>query len=209
MPEPAYQAAREQRTRRDDLDGSWVSALAELTERIRRLARAAALTEVDGDALRTVSETIAAATAALDERRRSGPLLGDFDQGRISVDNGRRIGATNTLVAPLEIEVDTYGAVARYHPDPLLEGAAGLLHGGTAAWLMDCMCGLLIEELDLTSRTANLTLDYRAPTPIDAELTLRSAIDRREGRKLWLRGSIEAAGRITVEASGLFIMLRS
>lgn len=207
MPDSA--AGLAPRIQRDDLDASWVAASAELTQRIRQLAQAAALTEVDGAALRGVSEILDVTTAVLEERRRSAPLLGDFDQGRIAVDGVRRIGATNPLVAPLELEFHAHGVVARYRPDPLLEGAAGLLHGGTAAWLMDCMFGLLVEELDLVSRTANLTLDYRAPTPIDTELTLRAAIDRREGRKLWLQGSIEAAGRITVEARGLFIALRS
>ncbi|WP_308161389.1 PaaI family thioesterase [Dietzia psychralcaliphila] len=106
----------------------------------------------------------------------------------------------------MEIRIDGDCAKAHHHPSELAEGAPGLLHGGYAAWLVDCMCGLLVEEKGGSApRTASLTLNYRAPTPIGSELLLRSAIEQREGRKLWVTATIEAEGVVTVEARGLFI----
>lgn len=198
---------RTRRVHRAEVPDSWREASAELTEQIRRLGRLAALTEADEQTLRSTAGQIADLNSRLDGELRAGVLAGDFDQGRTG--SVRSIGAHNVRVIPLEITVAGEQAVARFQPDELSEGAAGLLHGGEAGWLMDCMFGLLIEELGTVSRTASLTLDYRAPTPLDTPLTLRSAVERREGRKLWVAGSIEAHGVTTVEAHGLFIIPRA
>lgn len=204
MPEP-------QRTRlhRHDVEESWRAASADLTAQLRRLGRAAALTGAGATTLSAAARRVEELTADLDRDLRRGVLLGDFDQGAIAQDGIRSIGDHNVRILPLTMHLDGRSAVARYRPEELSEGSPGLLHGGDAAWLIDCMCGLLIEESSTVSRTASLTLDYRAPTPLDAELTLRATIERREGRKLWVVATIEASGIVTVEARGLFITPRS
>lgn len=179
-----------------------------LTSRLRQLARVTALTEADAGTLGSVTRRVDDLIAELDGGLREGVLSGDFDQGRVAYAGKRRIGDHNVRVVPMELEFEDGRAVARVVPDELMEGAPGLLHGGEASWFVDCMCGLLIEEEVGAPRTATLTLDYRAPTPIDATLVLRSAIEEKDGRKIWVVASIEADGVVTVEARGLFILPR-
>lgn len=204
MPEPQHA-----RPHRHDVEEPWRAASADLTTQLRRLGRAAALTGADAATISASARRVEELTADLNRDLRRGVLLGDFDQGAIAQDSIRSIGDHNVRVLPLTINVDGRSAVARYRPEELSEGSPGLLHGGDAAWLIDCMCGLLIEESSTVSRTASLTLDYRAPTPLDAELTLRSAIERQDGRKVWVVATIEAEGTVTVEARGLFITPRT
>jgi hypothetical protein len=53
--------------------------------------------------------------------------------------------------------------------------------------------------------TAYLKVDYRRPTPLNRELSLRSWIERVEGRKRWIRGTCSLDGVLLTEAEGLFI----
>jgi hypothetical protein len=53
--------------------------------------------------------------------------------------------------------------------------------------------------------TAHLGVDYRRPTPLNTPLRMEGWVDRREGRKIWAKGTIVADGVLRAEAEGLFI----
>ena len=58
------------------------------------------------------------------------------------------------------------------------------------------------------ARTAFLTVNYRAVTPLDVELFWEATRDRVEGRKRW--GSarlLDASGRVLSDAEALFVQL--
>ena len=55
--------------------------------------------------------------------------------------------------------------------------------------------------------TASLTVNFRSPTPLDEPLHMEAWVERREGRKIWVHGSMTAGDRLTAEAVGLFIAL--
>jgi acyl-CoA thioesterase FadM len=55
--------------------------------------------------------------------------------------------------------------------------------------------------------TGNLSIDYRRPTPILADLVFEGWVDRVEGRKVFAAGRLSHAGQTTVEATGLFIRI--
>ena len=56
--------------------------------------------------------------------------------------------------------------------------------------------------------TAYLHTDYRSPTPLHRELTLRAWIHDRVDRKIWVRGTIHDGERLTAECEGLFISMQ-
>jgi hypothetical protein len=59
------------------------------------------------------------------------------------------------------------------------------------------------------TRTAYLKVDFRSVIPIDQELRVVAWLEREEGRKRWVRGTIHAAERLCAEAEGLYIALHS
>ena len=56
--------------------------------------------------------------------------------------------------------------------------------------------------------TAYLHIDYRSPTPLHTELTMRAWIHDRVDRKIWVRGTIHDDERLTAECEGLFISMQ-
>jgi acyl-CoA thioesterase FadM len=55
--------------------------------------------------------------------------------------------------------------------------------------------------------TATLTLRYRRPTPLRADLVFEAWIASVEGRKVTTRGQVRHGETVTVEAEGLFIAI--
>jgi len=53
--------------------------------------------------------------------------------------------------------------------------------------------------------TANLSIDYRHPMPLRRDLVSEGWVDRVESRKVFARGSVLFDGKVTAEATGLFI----
>lgn len=92
----------------------------------------------------------------------------------------------------------------RYHL-----GGNNAAHGGQVAVAFDDLMGMAgaLGSKGIT-RTAYLTVNYRAITPLDTELKLRSWVDRMEGRKVFLRATLHNGETLCAEADGLFIKLK-
>ncbi len=97
----------------------------------------------------------------------------------------------------------TNGAVITVNA--LHEGPPDSVHGGTSAFLMDCMLGVLVQATGIPAVTGTLDVRYLRRTPLDEPVTMRARILRRQGRKLTTEGWIEHNGVRTVEAAGVFI----
>ncbi|MFD3507843.1 PaaI family thioesterase [Nocardia sp. NPDC058666] len=87
-------------------------------------------------------------------------------------------------------------------------GGNSAAHGGHIALAFDDLCGMAaaVNTKEIT-RTASLTVDYRSITPLNTALTLRSWVENREGRKVYLRATLHDGERLCAEAHGLFIVL--
>jgi len=96
---------------------------------------------------------------------------------------------------------------------PALCGHPGIVHGGLLATLLDeglaraCFPALPNK----VGVTANLNINYRKPCPAGVYVVLRAETTKVEGRKAWVKGTIEILGEGTergepvVEAEALFI----
>lgn len=105
------------------------------------------------------------------------------------------------------------GLVARFDPRPDQMGPPGYLHGGVAATVLDeTMASLGWALDDVPCVTATLELRYRAGIAIDGgPVRVEAWRDRPEPRRSQkVKGRILLAdGRVAVEASGLFVQVRS
>ena len=87
------------------------------------------------------------------------------------------------------------------------EGPPTCVHGGVIAELMDELLGSANIITDRAGMTGTLTVRYRRPTPLLADLDLVARQTGAEGRKIFAWGGIYHEGTLTAEAEGVFILV--
>lgn len=89
-----------------------------------------------------------------------------------------------------------------------LGGAAGMLHGGIIALLLDEAMGKLNRLHEAHAVTAELDVRYLRPVPTDAEIAVEATEVARDGRSLEHRGEIrDAAGAVLARARARFVII--
>ncbi|MEU7812233.1 PaaI family thioesterase [Pseudonocardia sp. NPDC049154] len=119
-------------------------------------------------------------------------------------------GRGQLLIPPLVVDtVDDTSATGRVVFGRHHLGNGGAVHGGAVPLLFDELLGrLALVGGRPRSRTAFLNVDYRSVTPIDRELRVAARVDRVEGRKHFLSGTVHDGERLCAEATALFVALR-
>jgi len=87
-------------------------------------------------------------------------------------------------------------------------GHEGVVHGGMLAALLDEALGRtgVLSLPDGIGFTASMTIDYRAPTLADQFVAIKTAVARKDGRKVWVEGIMEdLSGKPLAEAKALYI----
>jgi len=115
------------------------------------------------------------------------------------------VGWYSPLAPPLECELRDGGIVAHATLGAAYEGPPGCVHGGIIAGLFDEVLGIANITAGVGAMTGTLSIVYRSPTPLYAELTMAGRTDRIEGRKVFTRGTLHAGERLCAEAEGVFI----
>lgn len=172
------------------------------------------------DALRTLLDTLAGATP---DETTSTALAADLSawNDRLSlmqapeVDRffGRRIdlhGRGQVLTPPYTVDERAPGMIrgtvvfGSYYL-----GANNAVYGGALPLLLDEVMGAIANEgFENVARTAFMHVDYRAIVPIGKPLQVHAWIDRAEGRKRWIRGTLKDGDRLCTEAETLFLELK-
>lgn len=134
---------------------------------------------------------------------------GDPEDGRPYYVSGVLIGRHHPMYMPIEIETHEGVTRGRVKLDITWEGPPGCVHGGYIAHLFDCLMGQHNLNVGIPGMTGTLTVRYRRPTPLHADLQLESHTERTSGRKIITRASVSLAGEVTAEAEGLFIVPRN
>ncbi len=89
--------------------------------------------------------------------------------------------------------------------DPMFAGPPERTHGGMLALVIDEVMGALNRMRGSQAFTVNLSIDYRAGTPLDEPLQFRTWLHNIDGRKITLRATGHSGDELCVEAEGLFI----
>jgi len=58
-----------------------------------------------------------------------------------------------------------------------------------------------------SAMTVSLEVRYRAPTPLEVPLAVSAEVERRDGRKIFVRARVRVDGAVTAEAGGVFVQL--
>ncbi|HVF32618.1 MAG TPA: PaaI family thioesterase [Acidimicrobiales bacterium] len=81
----------------------------------------------------------------------------------------------------------------------------GHLHGGFIAATFDQVLGMAQSFSGHPGMTGTLTVRFRRPTPLNADLVVEGRLERIEGRKNFTSAQLLHDGVITAEAEGIFI----
>jgi acyl-coenzyme A thioesterase PaaI-like protein len=120
------------------------------------------------------------------------------------------IGWANPIAPPVEVWSHTTddgrkelrGKVRFGHG---YEGPPGTVHGGILALVFDEMLGAANSMARIRCMTGTLTVRYRKPTPLLADLDLEARTVEVNGRKVSTWGGIYHQGTLMAECDGLFI----
>lgn len=117
-------------------------------------------------------------------------------------------GGQGAYSVPLTIEEAGPGFSAgvvrfsRFH-----HGRGGMAHGGATALLFDEVLGRMSNYPgEPPSRTAYLTVNYRAVAPIEKDLRVEAGVDRVDGRKKFSSGRLYDGDTLVADAHALFVV---
>lgn len=132
--------------------------------------------------------------------------------GTSFLDRSPIIGAINPIAAPMVMSTSTDGSgridvlgVVTF--GSAFEGPPGCVHGGIIAAYFDEVCGVAQSTTGNPGMTVNLTIDYRAPTPLHKPLEFRAHVTSTEKRKIITYGSLHHGTTLCAEATGMFVSM--
>lgn len=130
-------------------------------------------------------------------------------QESLFIDHSPLVGPLNPLAPPIEMASEGTRVTGVVTFGGAYEGPPGCVHGGYIAAAFDELLGFAQGLSGNPGMTANLTVNYRSPTPLRQPLRLVGDIDRIEGRKIFVKGELRvvADDRLCAEATGLFLSM--
>jgi acyl-coenzyme A thioesterase PaaI-like protein len=174
--------------------------------------------------VRTLQDHARAADAPDDVITKAADLLEDvnrllkpFDADEWHSPSGRRMDLPNRgsiLSVPVDLDVVDDERGRRVEGTAIFRrfhlGRNGAVHGGSLAHLFDSLLGFTAFKLSESKkqRTAYLHVNYRRIAPIDRRLRVESAIERIQGRKIFVAGRLLDGDDVLCEAEALFVMLK-
>ena len=89
------------------------------------------------------------------------------------------------------------------------ESFEGAAHGGMIGLLLDEVMARSFTDREIYAVTAKMEVNYKLPTPVEEELTIKAWGEKQEGRKYTVRGAIYLPdGQVCADATALMIKKR-
>ena len=189
----------------------------EIAQEVRTVIDQLIATSAPVEELERTQAIINQAVALLKSRSHShdyeGPSEGSLAPLNSFLDRSPIIGAINPLSVPMRMEIDgdggTESTVVGHAIFPAAyEGPPGCVHGGFIAAYFDEVLGMAQSLSGNPGMTVNLTVDYRAPTPLKQTVIFRGRVASIDGRKISVSGTLHHGETLCAEAKGLFVSMR-
>jgi uncharacterized protein (TIGR00369 family) len=89
------------------------------------------------------------------------------------------------------------------------QGGAGFIHGGIIATVLDEVMGKVCRFRGVHAVTAELTIEYLKPVPVDGDLVVEGYEVEMTGRNLFMVGEIrDVSGKVLARGKGRFVILK-
>jgi hypothetical protein len=119
------------------------------------------------------------------------------------------IGPLNPVAPPVAFQLVGRELEAEHVFDAPYNGPPTAVHGGVIALVFDELLGTLGAMLGIGGFTGTLKVVYRSLTPLHQPIRMRSWVDREEGVKVFIKGTMHTGEgeheRLCAEAEGIFI----
>lgn len=107
-----------------------------------------------------------------------------------------------------ELDEEARRASGKFLLGPRFAGGAGFAHGGIIAVLLDEAMGKISKLSEERAVTAELTIEFRKPVPVDAEILVSGWQEEEKGRNRFRAGEIhDAAGNLLARGRGRFVVI--
>jgi len=202
----------------EGIDLEYDAARVRLGEAVRRLGHAVVGRESTLDEMRQatieiekVSDTLDSAPARIRDLSHFGRVLGEVaPDGAVLPSHISRPGSGPGSPLGLDMVVHRDGDRVRAHfrLGPAHEGPPQRGHGGVVALAFDDALGFVLNMLQIIAYTGELSVRYRAGTPLGCPLVITAWLDRREGRKLFIESELREDrpdADLIATASAIFI----
>ena len=88
------------------------------------------------------------------------------------------------------------------------QGGPGFIHGGIIATVLDEVLGKVCRFRGVHAVTAELTIEYLKPVPVDADLIVEGHEVAMSGRNLFMLGEIrDVSGKVLARGKGRFVIV--
>jgi hypothetical protein len=136
--------------------------------------------------------------AVRDEQRIAGRILDVPGRGQV-------------LVPPIEVSFkDPARMIGTVRLTSVYLGSGEAAHGGVIPLIFDEFMGKFSHMGRIArTRTAYLHVNYRVLVPADVDLRIEVKLEREEGRKLFLTGTLEKGDTVLADANALFVVPRT
>jgi uncharacterized protein (TIGR00369 family) len=101
------------------------------------------------------------------------------------------------------IDVANQSASMRLAVPSTFQGWHGIAHGGILATLLDETCAYAAKSLVAHVVTAEITVSYKKPVPIETKVLISATVVGRRRKIIEVKGRIEIDGEVYAEASAL------
>lgn len=197
-------------------DPEAAARLAAATRRVIDVVRRSAATP---EAMREAADALLAIAGDLEPHAHPGPFMqrelvwraelrGPLERPRDFAEffpYSPLVGPRNPIAPPIVFEIRGDRLHGRVEFGAAYVGPPQSVHGGVIAAAFDELLGSTNLVKGVGGMTGTLTVRYREPTPIGTPVDLEGWVLRVEGRKVFTRGEMRHAGRLTAEADGIFI----
>ncbi len=117
-------------------------------------------------------------------------------------------GGANARGMKLAFERDDQARriVGRFRLGTEYQGGSGFIHGGIIATLLDEAMSKVCRFSDVRAVTAELTVEYLRPVPVDAEIRVEAFEVAHNGRQFFHHGEIrDVVGELLARGRGRFV----
>ena len=107
-----------------------------------------------------------------------------------------------------ELDLDNRRTRGRFTVGPNYAGGGGFAHGGIIAVILDEAMGKLSKLTDERAVTAELSVEYKKPVPVDHEIVVEGWQESEKGRNRFRAAEIhDAQGNLLARGKGRFVVI--